>query len=200
MKLWIRKISVILITFMTLGMYIPPTYLNANAEENNEAVSLKTDIKEDITIPVSEVKEENEIDPTLDDSDFISVLTEQAKEQTITKLGPKITQQVEDDFTTTILPKIEQSLQHIVVEAGEEETSYLAITEGPSQGFGEKIFNIYDYRTKKDIARFHVRRDNRPLEGYWFNFHYHVSADGFEDHHEIGEIYWDKNIPPKWMS
>ncbi|WP_404450602.1 YpjP family protein [Virgibacillus necropolis] len=199
MKLWIRKISVILITFMTLGMYIPPTYLDANAEESNEAVS-REDSKEDVFVPVSEVTEEDEIDPTLDEADYIHVLTEQAKEQTITKLGPKIVGQVEDDFTTTILPNMEEVLNKILEEAGEEKSPYLAITESPSKGFGEKIFTIYDYRTKKDIARFDVRRDKRPQEGYWFNFHYHVNADNFENHHEIGEIYWDKNNPPKWMS
>ncbi|MCD8510632.1 MAG: hypothetical protein LRY73_12680 [Bacillus sp. (in: Bacteria)] len=36
MKLWFKKISVVLITFMTLGVFIPPTYLDARAE--NEGV------------------------------------------------------------------------------------------------------------------------------------------------------------------
>lgn len=193
MKLWIRKISVILITFMTLGVYIPPTYLNVNAEESNEAVSSEVDLP----VPIAEVNKEDEIETDSND-DFVSLLASQAKEQTRAKLGPKIMNQVEDDFTDAILPNLEAVLNRILEEVGEE-TPYLAITE-PAQGYGEKIFNIYDYQTKKDIARFDVRRDNRPKEGYWFNFHYHVSSDNFEEHHEIGEIYWNKNIPPKWMS
>ncbi|WP_310794657.1 YpjP family protein, partial [Bacillus safensis] len=24
--------------------------------------------------------------------------------------------------------------------------------------------------------------------------------DGFQTHHELGNIYWDKNTPPSWMS
>ncbi|ASN03886.1 YpjP family protein [Virgibacillus necropolis] len=193
MKLWIRKISVILITFMTLGVYIPPTYLNTNAEETNEAVSSEADV----IIPVAEINEEEIIEDEPDD--FISLLTKQAKEQTMTKLGPKIVQQVDDEFTSVILPEMEKVLNNIV-EKAEESSPYLAITEEPAHGYGEKIFNIYDYQTKKDIVRFDVRREKRPLEGYWFNFHYHVSSDDFEEHHPLGEIYWDKNIPPKWMS
>lgn len=179
---------------MTLGVYIPPTYLNVNAEESNEAVSSEVDV----VTPVAEInKEEDAIEA--DDGDFISLLKDQAKAQTCTKLGPKIMNQVEDDFTNTILPNMEAVLNQILEEASEK-TPYLAITEEPAHGYGEKIFNIYDYQTKKDIARFDVRRDKRPLEGYWFNFHYHVSADGFEEHHDLGEIYWNKNIPPKWMA
>ncbi|MFZ3579711.1 YpjP family protein [Virgibacillus sp. DJP39] len=200
MKLWFRKISVVLITIMTLGLYIPPTYLDADAEKSKEAVSSNDTIKQDEITSITEISEENELDVTLEDDDFISVLTEQAKEQTISKLGPKISNQIEADFETTILPNLEIVLQDILANAGEEASAYLAITEGPTQGFGERIFNIYDNRTKKDIAKFHVRRDNRPQEGYWFNFHYHVSSDGFENHHEIGEVYWDKNVPPKWMT
>lgn len=197
MKLWIRKLSVIIVTFMTLGMYIPPTYLDeAKAEEKNESAEPNAD-EQLVQVEVND--EDDDADTTLNEADFISILTEQAKEQTITKLGPKIAEQVEADFTATILPAMDEVLNQILEEASEA-SPYLAITESPAEGYGEKIFNLYDYQTNKDIAKFHVRRDNRPLEGYWFNFHYHVSSDNFEAHHEIGEIYWDKNIPPKWMS
>ena len=194
MKLWIRKISVILITFMTLGVYIPPTYLNVNAKESNEIVSSEVDV----IPPVAEVSEELET-VDVDNDDIISLLTEQAKKQTHLKLGPKIMNQVEGDFANVILPNMETVLTDVLIEA-EKVSPFLAITEEPSLGYGEKIFSIYDYQTKEDIARFDVRRDKRPLEGYWFNFHYHINADDFQEHHEIGEIYWDKNIPPKWMS
>ncbi|WP_186576009.1 YpjP family protein [Aquibacillus kalidii] len=195
MRLWLKKISVVLITFMTLGIYIPPTYLEASVD-NEELVSTENDTSDrflEDDIDTDDVEEIN-----LNDQ-YISTITEQAKLQTVSKLGPKITKQVEDEFTTLILPNIEAVVKSILEEA-EEEVPYFAITEQPSSGYGEKIFNIYNYRTKQDIARFHVRRVNRPQEGYYFNFHYHVSTDGFEEHHDIGEIYWDKNTPPKWMS
>ncbi|WP_430789788.1 YpjP family protein [Virgibacillus flavescens] len=194
MKLWFRKVTVILVTFMALGMYIPPTYLNeVDAEENSEAI-----LPEDEPT-ASDTAEDEVVDSLLTDAAMIDALTEQATNQTITKLGPKIGEQIQPDFTSAILPNMKEVLNRIMEEASEE-SPYLAITETPAKGYGEKIFNLYDYQTKKDIARFHVRRENRPLEGYWFNFHYHVRDDNFESHHEIGEIYWDKNIPPKWMS
>ncbi|MBP1949404.1 YpjP family protein [Virgibacillus litoralis] len=200
MKLWFRKISVILIAIMTLGIYVPQISLETEAEESSEAISPKSDIDESVSVALPEVSNETEPDQISDEEVLINEITKKAKEQTFTKMGPKIVTHVEDDFLTAILPKIEESLNLILAEAGEDEVPYYNITERPSQGHGEKIFNIYDNRTKKDIARFHVRRDNRPLEGFWFNFHYHLSSDGFENHHEIGEIYWDKNSPPKWMT
>ncbi|MEC5423905.1 YpjP family protein [Virgibacillus sp. C22-A2] len=201
MKLWLRKIAVVFIAILTFGMYIPPAYINTDTEKNEEAISLKS-ASENVATQTLEVREEAEADITLgsDEGLFITTLTEKAREQMITKLGPRIVNQVEDDILSTILPSIEDVLQTILTEAEQDTLQYYSITENPSEGFGERIFNIYDYRTNKTVAKFHVRRDNRPLEGYWFNFHYHLSTDGFEEHHEIGEIYWDKNIPPKWMA
>ncbi|WP_099159127.1 YpjP family protein [Virgibacillus ndiopensis] len=203
MKLWMRKVTVVLVTIMTLGIYVPPIHLNTDAEDNKEAVSPKEDVNEDfLTTTLDISREETDSEPENDEEelDYVNTITEKAKEQTITKLGPRIVSQVDDDFTTEILPNIEEVVTMILAGADEEDLSYYGITESPADGFGERIFNIYDLRTNEDLARFHVRRDNRPQEGYWFNFHYHLNNDDFEEHHEIGEIYWDKNIPPKWMA
>lgn len=198
MKVWLRKISVILIAIMTLGIYVPPAHLHTEADEAKEAVDSPSeeDSSDTISVAVPDVDRNSKFNETF----FISQITSKAKEQTFTKLGTRIADQIDTDFKDDILPKIEESVSMILTEAGKDNLPYIGITECPSNGFGEKIFNVYDNRTGKDIARFHVRRDNRPWEGYWFNFHYHVSNDQFETHHEIGEIYWDKNIPPKWMS
>lgn len=202
MKLWMRKIAVVLITIVTLGMYTPPALLTTDAEENEESANTN----EDMAGEPLETEEVDEIDKVLEppqprnEDYFIRSITEKAKEQTLTKLGPRIANQVEDDFSEMILPKMEEVLETILVEAGEDELAYYGITEQPTAGDGERIFNVHDYHTQKDIAKFHVRRDNRPMEGYWFNFHYHLSDDSFVAHREIGEIYWDKNMPPKWMA
>lgn len=98
-------------------------------------------------------------------------------------------------MTSEILPKIEEVVTDLLVNAGDEEVPYLEITEEPTAGYGEKIFNVYNQRTKEEIARFHVRRDKRPGEGYWFNFHYHLKDDQFVKHHQIGEVFWEKNTP-----
>jgi hypothetical protein len=189
MKLWMRKIAVALIAILTFGLYTP-TYLIAD-EENNGVVTPEDKDHSGINVEVVSDEKEKE------DIDVISTFTEKAKQQSLAKFGPKISEKVELEFNEIILPKIELALETILEN---EDTTYVSITEQPSNGYGERIFNIYNELTKEDIAKFHVRRDNRPLEGHWFNFHYHVKDDQFESHHTLGEIYWDKNTPPKWMS
>lgn len=208
MKQWLRKIAAILITFVTLGIYIPPGLLTSDLDQDKDNLASKSNVDEAIFksgsesfIEAGEVSDDSSLeDEQLTINAFTQVITEKAKYQTFTKFGNRIAAQVEDEFMTTILPNMETVLEMILAEAGEEESIYFGITENPTGGYGEKIFNIYDYRTQKDIARFDVRRENRPLEGHWFNFHYHLSNDSFEKHYELGEIYWDKNIPPKWMA
>ncbi|RKQ33570.1 YpjP family protein [Oceanobacillus halophilus] len=202
MKLWMRKIAVVLITIVTLGIYTPTGLLEINADETKDSLS-KSNLNEDRPNTGTNVQQEVKFDiPLYDVSSkeyFITDLMEKAKEQTLLKFGPRMIDRVEDEFTTEILPTMENVLQSVVDDAGDNYTNY-GITEIPSKGYGERIFHVYDYQNEQDIARFHVRRDNRPLEGHYFNFHYHLSSDGFKEHHEIGEIFWDKNTPPKWMT
>ncbi|MDY0409646.1 YpjP family protein [Virgibacillus soli] len=202
MKLWMRKIAVTLIAIVTLGMYVPPFHVTDEAD-NKDAYASKSNVDETVsaisTVEIEEIKHLDESHHFVKD-DYIQDLTEKAKEQAVTKLGPKIAEQVEDEFAANILPAMESVLTTVLEQAADDDVPFYAITEQPAPGIGERIFHVYDERNQKDIARFHVRRDNRPLEGYWFNFHYHLSHDNFEQHHEIGEIYWDKNMPPKWMA
>ncbi|WP_077622785.1 YpjP family protein [Sediminibacillus massiliensis] len=196
MKLLLKKISVILITFMTLGMYIPPTYLDANAQRE-DVVAEKDSVDTEHSSEIENI--EGEL-PSIDQVNYFEIISGRAKEQTVAKMGPRIADKVEKEFTSEVWPKMEEALKSISLEAGEETARYYAVSEELSSGYGEKIFNVYDVRNEKDIAKFHVRRENRPGEGYWFNFHYHLSVDGFEEHHTLGEIYWNKNTPPKWMA
>lgn len=201
MKNWLKKLSVILITIMTLGFYTPPITLSADPEENKDSISSKEAIADDDIIAHSELPASNIEQYPYNDSDYlVSMIAEQAAEQVVEKFGPRIAEKIEDEFMRTILPNMEDVLKSLLANAGDEMIPYFGITEQPSQGHGERIFHIYNHQTNEDLARFHVRRDNRPLEGYWFNFHYHLSEDNFEQHHDIGEIYWDKNTPPRWMS
>lgn len=204
MKIWFRKLSVVLITIMTLGLYVPPAILDMEAEDNKDALSSRANMNNDTIQPATEIQAEkiDHIDslPHFDNDYYLHMLTEKATEQVVTKLGPKIVERVESDVLDTILPGIEDVLKTVLKESEEDELPYYEITEEPTKGLGEKIFHVYNHQTNEDVARFHVRRDNRPLEGYWFNFHYHLNDDGFEEHHELGDVYWDKNIPPRWMS
>lgn len=206
MKLWLRRISVAFITIMTLGLYIPPVSLTPTAEENREEdiasdrhateehlSTVSKQSEEELSIPIAE--------QDLSHSEcFVHTLKEEAKDKTLMKLGPKIAERIEDEFTTDIFPYMEEALESILAANDDDDYTYYGITAGPTKGYGERIFNVYDYRINQEVAQFHVRRDNRPLEGYYFNFHYHINDDHFEEHHHIGDIYWDKNQPPKWMS
>ncbi|WP_249869535.1 YpjP family protein [Oceanobacillus saliphilus] len=202
MKFWMRKIAVVLITIATLGIYTPTALLEMNTDESEDTFSSNADVNE----TVSESSEAEQIDFNIAHEEIasrdyvVNQLTEKAKEQTITKFGPKIADRVEDEFTSIILPNIESVLQTIVEENASDDYTYFAITEEPAKGYGERIFNVYDNKKDEDVAKFHVRRDNRPLEGYYFNFHYHLSNDGFKEHYNLGEIFWEKNTPPKWMA
>ncbi|MCA1011151.1 YpjP family protein [Halobacillus halophilus] len=199
MKLWGRKIFVILISVLTLGLYIPPTELAAESAEK-EMTSEDSSEEKEIPLSIEEpLIDESSIETENLDEDPVDIIMAQAKEQTITKMGPKILDKIDAEMTEEILPKIEEVVEMLLTKA-DEQAPYYEITEQLTPGYGEKIFNLYNHRTNEEEARFHVRRDKRPGEGYWFNFHYHLSEDNFTKHHFIGEIYWEKNTPPKWMS
>jgi len=190
MKIWMRKIAVAFVAFITLGLYVPSFDVDAHvgkAEKTFDS-SKANIIAEQIT--TYDVEEE----------DVAATLMEKAIAQTSVKFGPKIENQLENEFQDVILPKMEETLRSIFTEAGEDRLPFYEITENPAQGYGERIFNVYDVKDEKIIAKFHVRRDFKPQEGYWFNFHYHLRKDQFETHYELGNIYWDKNMPPKWMA
>ncbi|MCA0984586.1 YpjP family protein [Halobacillus yeomjeoni] len=198
MKLWMRKIFVVLISVLTLGLYVPPTDLHTDAADNKEVSN------HDQSLASGSIGEQEDVDEGQESYDAvvdpIEELAERAKAQTVAKMGPRIIQKVDEDMTREILPKIEEVVESIISQGDEDEIPYYEITEELVPGYGEKIFNLVNYKTGEEIARFHVRRDKRPGEGYWFNFHYHMKADEFVKHHTIGEIYWEKNTPPKWMS
>ncbi|PYZ99059.1 hypothetical protein CR205_11010 [Alteribacter lacisalsi] len=205
MKLWFKKLSIIMITFITMGAFIPPTYLDANADTGEAFPPDDDDLNGLDEGGLSDDDENIDLDENLTDieslDDVIDRITEEAREHTLRKLGPKISRQIENEVMSAIMPNMEDVLNTIIEEAGDDQRyTGFTVSEEPSAGYGERIFNIYDSEAEEEVAKFHVRRDNRPRDGYWFNFHYHLSSDGFEEHHQLGEVYWDKNTPPKWMS
>lgn len=124
-----------------------------------------------------------------------------AENQSFLKFGSKISPIIEDDYRSEILPKIEDVITgHLAKFQGDEAYQDVVISSKPSAGKTEKIFHVYNRLTGEDLLRFHVRQDHPPQDGYWFNFHYHTAEDGFQSHHELGSIYWDRNTPPDWMS
>ncbi|MUV37586.1 uncharacterized protein JNUCC1_01392 [Lentibacillus sp. JNUCC-1] len=204
MKRWMQKIFVAMIAVLTLGLYIPQPPVDLDHDSSKGEIQSKSGTENKVhaeaTVyepPPVELESADAIDEPVD---FAFMIKEQAKQQAEMKLGPRIASRIDVDFNRDILPEIETVLDTLITKAGDENAAYYSITEEPASGFGEMIFNVYDERSQEDIARFHVRRDNRPQEGYWFNFHYHLNDDHFETHHTLGDIYWDKNTPPKWMA
>jgi len=197
MNKWIRKSFVVLVSLLTFGLVTPTQLINnVNAEKPTDREPFEATSAWDSFIQEEEIFRE----PEFDKEKHVKGLMKQAEIQSYQKFGTKIKPVIENEFREIILPNIEKALQDTVRQFPETEVSNLAITEFPGKGQSEKIFHVKNNETNHDILRFHVRRDNPPQSGYWFNFHYHTFEDGFQSHHELGSIYWDKNTPPKWMS
>jgi len=193
MPAWLRKSLVVLISIFTFGMVSPAQangFLTPTTERAEKSASAETSYNETLDSPHDEKAERDK---------FIGRAMKEAEMQSFQKFGKKIGPVIEDEFRQTILPNIEKAIEMVAVQYPGERLNYLRITEMPGGGESEKIFHITD-DNGKDIIRFHVRRDQPPKDGFWFNFHYHTYHDSFQTHYELGTIFWAKNTPPKWKS
>ncbi|WP_181833142.1 YpjP family protein [Bacillus taeanensis] len=224
MPLWLRKSIVVLITILTFGTVVPTSILlNDSDSKRSEVVAHSIDtkgdavsenfIEEQLAQPekqnneakLSESVSWNVIPKSFSEkeklqNEFMTYTMSEAKKLAEIKFGPVINRRVGKQYEQEVLPKFGKVVTLLGEELEEEQIRHLKISQNPAGGLGEKILHIYDERNGQDIIRFHVRRDHPPLDGYWFNFHYHVPTDNFQTHHEIGKIYWDKNTPPHWSA
>ncbi|WP_312472964.1 YpjP family protein [Neobacillus sp.] len=197
MNKWLRKSFFVIVSVLTFGLVTPTQLMNSvNAENLGDRDAFEVPAQESILTSATALFEETDFNR----EKFIEELIKQAEIQSYQKFGSKIKPVIENEFREIILPNIEKALDETSAQFPEEDLKNLTITEQPSAGHSEKIFNIKNRLTGNDILLFHVRRDNPPQAGYWFNFHYHTYHDEFQSHHELGSIYWAKNTPPKWMS
>jgi hypothetical protein len=197
MNKWIRKSFVVMISVLTFGLVTPSQFINdVNAEKPTDRDRFEAPSFRGSIVQQNDFFEESEFEK----EKFIEELVKQAELQSYQKFGTRIKPVIENEFREIILPNIEQALLETTSHYPEEDLRNLIITESPGKGQSEKIFHIKNSLSNNDVLRFHVRRDNPPQAGYWFNFHFHTYHDGFQSHHELGSIYWDKNTPPKWMS
>lgn len=202
MKIKLKKILVMIVAVMTLGFYVPPLNLDINAEAENRKTESdkKNDDTSDSLVYDTSVYLDDLSDPEIYEPDPAEVLLDQAKNYIIEKLGSKIAIELEEDLSENILPNVELVVADLIEMKGADQIVDLSIIESQVTGYGEKIFDLYDGESNQIIAKFHVRRENRPQDGYWFNFHYHLADDQFEAHYGIAEVYWSKDTPPKWRS
>ncbi|MGF9820083.1 YpjP family protein [Brevibacillus agri] len=119
------------------------------------------------------------------------------KEAVKKKMGNKIRKMAYDEFEERVEEEIWSE-----VEALHKQYNGDIDYEGPESSSarnginqGEKVFNIFNKKTKKDLLRFHVRkRDNdRSIE-----FHWHKSDDNFEWHHGQIKITRNNQFPKYW--
>lgn len=197
MNKWVRKTFVVMVSILTFGLISPSQIIN-NAHAEKKA---NRDIFE-ANMPMNSIVQSTAY---LDESKFpndhhVKNLIEQAEIQSYHKFGEKIKPAIENEFREIILPNIEKAIAETTAHFPKEDLQNLTISEQPGSGYSEKIFHVRNIRTNEDVLRFHVRRENPPHAGYWFNFHYHTVYDDYQSHHDIGSIYWDKNTPPKWMT
>jgi len=197
-KQWMKKSLVILVSILTLGLVTPDDIIWANeasAEKPEKKNFYENETLDDVTVTnVIDIEEE-----TLNEKEqFLINLQEKAEEVSYLKFGDRIKPRIEEEFNEVILPKMQETIASYIEACPNDDLAYLTISENPSSGLGEKIFHVYNSQTGEDLIRFHVRRENPPQQGHWFNFHYHTNEDQFVTHHDLGSIYWDKNTPPNW--
>lgn len=189
-----------MVTILTFGMVTPSQaflYEHSNAEKTPKKDVFDALSEDKIDINHSMVPEDIGY---ISREAFIKQMLYEAETQSYTKFGSRIKPVIENEFSEVIFPNIEKAIQNVAEQYPEEELAFLSVSESPGKGHSEKIFNIRNEKTDEDVIRFHVRREQPPQQGYWFNFHYHTHHDQFQAHHDLGSIYWDKNTPPKWMS
>src|SRR5690625_7943117 len=99
---------------MTLGIYAPSIHINTDLDKSNDVAQSNSNATENIQTIVDRVDKPSDTSLTASLSgeteqvDKINVLTEKAREQAISKLGPKIIKEVDHEFNETILPNIER--------------------------------------------------------------------------------------------
>jgi hypothetical protein len=193
MKKWIQKSLVVAVALITFGVISPNHTIWENLLDEKELQKSISSQSMENTYSVEWSNEHHS-------SDFLEDAVQLAKEQSLLKFGSRIGPVIADEFDEIIFPKIQEAIEMTLVDLDNKELSSLAISENPSGNHSEKMFHIYESTTGNDIIRFHVRTDRKPQEGYFFNFHYHTVQDQFAKHYKLGDIYWSKNMPPKWLS
>lgn len=186
-----KKTLMITVAFLTLGL-ITPHHEIWDAFDDSRL--------ESIVVQSTQQVQAMQIEQLVSPEDVRDTLITAAKEQSYVKFGQRIAPKISDEFDTMIFPKMQEAIDMTIARLDEDTVRSLVISEKPSGDYSEKIFHIANAHTREDIIRFHVRTENRPQQGYFYNFHYHTMEDAFATHYSLGEIYWNRNTPPKWLS
>lgn len=206
---WMKRGIVISSALLTLGMFVPVDFVReAHADEPQRALDENNDNpliykvdqdNYDLFHEVLPAKAEHYIHRDITSADVLQqYFVRQAYEQSLNKFGTAISQRISKPFEEEILPRLTTGLIDTAKTFSEEDWKHVKLSVQPASGLGEKIVHLYNDESGADYFRFHVRRDQPPKQGYFFNFHYHTYLDQYERHHELGTIYWGKDMPPQW--
>lgn len=200
MKKHFQKLIIAIVAVLTLGVISPSheIWTTLQPKDSSREADLPTSSKHELQLGLEDSifdRGRFEQTPSIEEALF-----HPAKEMAYMKFGTKIGPVIQNEFDESIFPKIEEVIHSTVASAGGLEKRKISITETPSGHYAEKIFHVSDTDDNKDLIRFHVRTEKRPQDGYFYNFHYHSADDNFTVHHSLGDIYWSKNTPPKWLS
>lgn len=193
---WLQKSLIIAVALLTFGVITPTHDIWSGLQEkggskHTAGPSVESD---DYYIGLAEPELVNDL-KSIEEAFIVS-----AKELSYEKFGTRIGPVITEEFDEVIFPKIDEVIRMTLIDTNDLHKRRLAISERPAGNYSEKIFHVFDKDEKRDLIRFHVRTDKRPQDGYFFNFHYHIAEDEFTTHHTIGDIYWSKDTPPKWLT
>ena len=151
LPIWMKKSVVILLSISTLGLVSPNDFYwfgEAKAQPENENSHENAITAPTIFIDQKSIDEVEEIDER---ARLLEEMYEKAEQNSYIKFGDRIGPRIEEEFATVILPKIEEAIAAYINECPDEELPYIAITENPASGLGERIFNIYNNKTKENL-------------------------------------------------
>lgn len=199
MKKYFQKLFIAIVAVLTLGVISPSHEIWTTLQpKDNARADLPSSSNHELQLGLEDSIFERE---TFEETPSIEeMLFNPAKELAYLKFGSRIGPIIQSEFDQVIFPKMSEVIESTVAFAGGLEKGRISITETPSGNYAEKIFHVSDTEVNKDLIRFHVRTEKRPQDGYFYNFHYHTADDNFTVHHSLGDIYWSKNTPPKWLS
>ncbi|WP_242009749.1 YpjP family protein [Halalkalibacter nanhaiisediminis] len=206
---WMKRGLVISSALLSIGLCVPTDFVrDVHAEQPDKTQDEKTEnpliykVNQESYELFHEVlpsKTDDYIHRNASSADLINhFIVKQAHEQSMRKFGDTISGKISNPFEESILPLLQTVIRETTKTLPEEEWAHLKVSTNPAGGLGEKILHLYNEENGKDIFRFHVRRDQPPKQGYYFNFHYHTYLDHYENHHNLGTIYWGKDMPPRW--
>ncbi|NYF24736.1 YpjP family protein [Sporosarcina sp. JAI121] len=199
MKRWLQKTLIVAVALLTFGAISPNHEIWTSLQDKDISKhAVDPSRSDDYSIGLADSLADESSNDNSESIEELFIMS--AKKLSYMKFGTKVGPVIADEFDNIIFPKIEEAIQMTLASSGDLDKRRLAISEKPAGDYSEKIFNVYDLQDRKDLIRFHVRTEKRPQDGYFYNFHYHTANDGFIAHHSIGDIYWAKDTPPKWLS